>query len=164
MNREHKQEIENRKERFYRIAGMIGSVGAGAFSSATVEKVTLNIPAAEAKQIDLLVEQELYVSRADFLLTAATNLLQEHGIHVELAVNQSTSSKLTVASIAIHNHKSLEKLRAAGSQLDLYVTGIFRLSDDVTPELACAVIRSLKIRGSFQASPEVKDALKDRIC
>ena len=63
----------------------------------------------------------------------------------------------------MHNRKSLEKLRAAGRHLELNVTGILRLADDVTPELACAVIKSLKVRGAFQASAEVKAALTERI-
>lgn len=114
--------------------------------------------AAEAMQIDLLIAQGLYSSREEFLQTAARNLMREPGVQVQQAGGQ-----LTVAGIAMHSRKSLEKLRAAGKQLELNVTGIFRLSDDVTPELACAVIKSLKIYGSFQASAEVKDALKDRI-
>ena len=71
--------------------------------------------------------------------------------------------RLTVAGIVMHNRKSLEKLLAAGRQVELNVTGILRLADDVTPELACAVIKSLKVCGAFQASAEVKAALSDRI-
>jgi hypothetical protein len=63
----------------------------------------------------------------------------------------------------MHNRKSLEKLLAAGRQVALNVTGILRLADDVTPELACAVIKQLKVCGAFQASAEVKAALDDRI-
>jgi hypothetical protein len=65
--------------------------------------------------------------------------------------------------MAMHNRKSLEKLRAMGKQLELNITGMLRLADDVTPELACAVIKSLKIRGTFHASVEVKAALTNRI-
>ena len=114
--------------------------------------------AAEAARIDLLIAQGLYSSREEFLQAAARSLMREHGVQV-----QQAAGHLTVAGIAMHSRKSLEKLRAAGKQLELNVTGIFRLADDVTPELACAVIKSLKIRGSFQANAEVKDALKDRI-
>ena len=55
-----------------------------------------------------------------------------------------SAGQLTVAGILMHNRKSLEKLLAAGRQLELNVTGILRLSDDVTPELACAVINHSK--------------------
>ena len=63
----------------------------------------------------------------------------------------------------MHNRKSLNRLRDSGKQLELNVTGILRLANDVTPELACAVIKSLKVRGAFQASDEVKTALMDRM-
>jgi hypothetical protein len=37
------------------------------------------------------------------------------------------------------------------------------IGKEVPPELALAAIRSIKVRGSFRASPEVKEALKDRM-
>jgi hypothetical protein len=93
------------------------------------------------------------------LQSAARNLLHEHGMDLP----QPTASRLMVAGIVMHNRKSLERLLAAGRQVELNVTGIFRLSSDVTPELACAVIKSLTICGAFQAATEVKAALRDRI-
>lgn len=146
------------------MAGLIGTFGAGAFAGSKPEKVSLRLDADALKQVDLLVEQGIYESREVFLQSAARNLLHEHG----LDVNQSTpgempASQLTVAGIVMHSRKSLERLLAAGRQIELNVTGILRLSQDVTPELACAVIKSIKVCGAFQASPEVKTVLKDRI-
>ena len=139
------------------MAGLIGSFGAGAFRGSKREKIILTLEADEARQMDLLIEQGLYPSRESFLETAIRNLMFEHDVHVQPVVGQ-----LTVAGIMMHNRKSLEQLRASGKQLELNVTGIFRLADDVTPELACVVIKSLKVCGAFQASAEVKAALKDR--
>jgi Arc/MetJ-type ribon-helix-helix transcriptional regulator len=155
---EQQRKQEARKQSFLAMAGLIGTFGAGAFGGSKREKLTLSMSADELTQLDLLVERGLYASREAFLQTAVANLMREHGVQVQQAAGQ-----LTVAGIAMHSRKSLEKLRAAGKQLELNVTGILRLSDDVTPELACAVIKSLKICGSFQASVAVKDALKDRI-
>jgi hypothetical protein len=154
---ERKHNTEMLKGRFIAMAGLIGTFGAGAFTGAKTEKLTLTMSAAELQQLDLLIEQGLYASREDFLETAAHNLLREHGID-----HQQPVSQLTVAGIVMHNRKSLEKLRAAKKQLDVNVAGIFRLADDVTPELACAVIQSLKVCGAFHASAEVKAALKER--
>jgi Arc/MetJ-type ribon-helix-helix transcriptional regulator len=150
-------ETAQRKERFMAIAGLIGTFGAGAFTGTKQEKFTVAMDAAELAQIDRLIEEGLYLSREDFLQTAARGLLQKHGVEVP-----QTGSHLTIAGIAIHSRKSLEKLRAAGKQLELNITGMLRLAEDVTPDLACAVIKSLKIRGSFHASAEVKAALKER--
>ena len=156
---EQQRKTENRKERFLMMAGLIGKFGAGAFAGAKPEKLVLSMNADAIKQVDLMVEQELYSSREDFLQTAAQNLLREHGVDVR----QASTGRLAVAGIVIHSRKSLEKLHAEGRQLELNIAGIFRLADDVTPELACAVIKSLKVRGTFQASAEVKAAFKDRI-
>jgi hypothetical protein len=155
---ERKHNTERIKERFIATAGLIGAFGAGAFSSTKTEKLALRMSAAELQQMDLLIEQGLYASRESFLEIAAHNLLREHGVDP-----QPMTSQLSVAGIVMHNRRSLEKLRAAGRQLDVTVAGIFRLADDVTPELACAVIQSLEVHGSFQASAEVKTALKERI-
>ncbi|MBZ5508695.1 MAG: CopG family transcriptional regulator [Acidobacteriia bacterium] len=155
---ERKHNTEMLKERFIATAGLIGTFGAGAFTGPKTEKLALTMSAAELQQVDLLVEHGLYASRESFLETAARNLLREHGVDL-----QHAAENLTVAGIVMHSRKSLEKLRAAGRQLDVNVAGIFRLSDDVTPELACAVIQSLKVCGAFHASAEVKAALKDRI-
>jgi Arc/MetJ-type ribon-helix-helix transcriptional regulator len=145
------------KEQFMAMAALIGTFGAGVFARAKRERLELTMNADELMQVDVLVEQGLYASREDFLQTAAHRLLQAHGVET-----WQTAEHLTVTGIALHTRKSLEKLRAAGRQLELNVTGILRLADDVTPELACGVIKSLKVCGTFQASPEVKAALLDR--
>jgi Arc/MetJ-type ribon-helix-helix transcriptional regulator len=156
-NHEQQRKTEERKQSFLAMAGLIGTFGAGAFTGSKREKLTLSMGADELRQVDLLVERGLYASREAFLQSAARNLLHEHGMDLPQA-----TGRLTAAGIIMHNRKSLEKLLAAGRQVELNVTGILRLCEDVTPELACAVIKSLEVCGTFQASPEVKAALLDR--
>ena len=157
-NHEQQSKREDRKQSFLAMAGLIGAFGAGAFAGAKREKFELTMDTDQLKQVDLLVEQGLYASREAFLQSAARNLLHEHGMDLP----QTTASRLTVAGIVMHSRKSLERLLAAGRQVELNVTGILRICDDVTPELAGAVIKSLKVCGALQASPEVKAALIDR--
>ena len=157
-NQQQPGKREGRKQSFLAMAGLIGTFGAGAFARPKSQKFDVTMGSDELKQVDLLVEQGLYASREAFLQSAARNLLHEHGMELP----QATASRLTVAGIVMHNRKSLERLLAAGRQVELNVTGILRLNDDVTPELASAVIKSLKVCGAFQASPEVKAALIDR--
>lgn len=159
QNNEQQRERERRKQQFTMMAGLIGTFGAGAFSGSKREKLTLSMATDQLRQIDRLVEQGLYPSREAFLQSAAQNLLREHGVEAP----QPSPGRLTAAGIVMHSRKSLERLLAAGRQVELNVTGVLRLCDDVTPELACAVIKSLKVSGAFQASAEVKAALKDRI-
>jgi Arc/MetJ-type ribon-helix-helix transcriptional regulator len=157
-NHEQQSKREDRKQSFLAMAGLIGTFGAGAFAGSKREKLTLSMSADELRQVDLLVERGLYPSRDAFLQSAACNLLHEHGMDLP----QEATGRLTAAGIVIHNRKSLEKLLVAGQQVELNVTGILRLADDVTPELACAVIKQVKVCGAFQASPKVKAALIDR--
>lgn len=156
---ERQMKTEERRQSFLAMAGLLGKFGAGAFAGGKREKLTLSMGADELKQMDLLVERGLYASREAFLQSAARNLLHEHGMDLP----QAATGRLTAAGIVMHNRKSLEKLLAAGRQVELNVTGVLRLADDVTPELACAVIKSLKVCGAFQASAAVKAALKERI-
>jgi Arc/MetJ-type ribon-helix-helix transcriptional regulator len=156
---EEQSKREDRKQNFLAMAGLIGTFGAGAFAGSKRQKLTLSMGADELRQVDLLVERGLYASREAFLQLAARNLLHEHGMDLPHA-----TGRLTAVGIIVHNRKSLEKLLAAGRQVELNVTGILRLCEDVTPELACAVIKSLKVCGTFQASPGVKAALLDRTC
>lgn len=159
MPNNEQRERESRKQQFTMMAGLIGTFGAGAFSGSKREKFTLSLAADLLRQIDGLMEQGLYPSREAFFQSAAQNLLREHGVEAP----QPTAGQLTAAGIVMHSRKSLERLLAAGRQVELNVTGILRFADDVTPELACAVIKSLKVCGAFQASAEVKAALRDRI-
>ena len=159
MPNNEQRERESRKQQFTMMAGLIGTFGAGAFSGSKREKFTLSLAADLLRQIDGLVEQGLYPSREAFFQSAAQNLLREHGVEAP----QPTAGQLTAVGIVMHSRKSLERLLAAGRQVELNVTGILRFADDVTPELACAVIKSLKVCGAFQASAEVKAALRDRI-
>ncbi len=153
-NHEQQSKVEERKQSFL----AIGTFGAGAFAGSKRRKLILSMGTDELRQVDLLVERGLYASREAFVQSAARNLLHEHGMDLP----QAATGRLTAAGIVMHNRKSLEKLLAAGRQVALNVTGILRLADDVTPELACAVIKSLKVCGAFQASSEVKAALIDR--
>lgn len=161
MDSEGTQKEIRLKERFMAMAGMVGTFGAGSFSGVKSQKVVFSLSGPEAMQMDQLIEQGLYSSREDFLQAAARNLIRAHGAPAEPAAQDS--GHLIATGIVMHNRKSLEKLRDTGKRLEINIAGIFRLAGDVTPELACTVIKSLKVRGTFQASAEVKDALKERI-
>src|SRR4051794_5034400 len=104
-NREQQGKTSERKERFLAMAGLIGTFGAGAFSSSKSQKLEFTMDVEELHQVDLMVEQGLYPSREAFLQSAARNLLGEHGVDLPQA-----TGRLTAAGIVMHNRKSLEKL------------------------------------------------------
>jgi len=59
--------------------------------------------------------------------------------------------------------EGLEKKLEKNEMLNIITVGMFSLSDDITPELAQATIKSISVNGVFNASPQVKVALADRI-
>jgi Arc/MetJ-type ribon-helix-helix transcriptional regulator len=128
-------------------------------SGSESEKVSINVGLVDLGQIDLLVEQGFYSNRTDFLRTATRNLLATHSQTVQ---NQLTQRMMVIGVIA-YNAKSLTQLREENKMVDIRVVGVASLSDDVSPELALATIKSLKVFGAFRASNKVKVALQSRI-
>lgn len=63
----------------------------------------------------------------------------------------------------IYGRDALEKARKSRKRLAPRVVGLLSIADDVSPELARAVIESIKVHGIFRASADVKAALADRM-
>ncbi|MHB9143770.1 MAG: CopG family transcriptional regulator [Symbiobacteriia bacterium] len=118
-----------------------------------------NASVVDLGQIDLLVEQGFYSSRTDFIRTAVRNQMVQHAE----VVRQTVTRKTAVLGVASYRAADLEKLRKADDHVDITVVGLLSLTDDVTPELARATIRTLDVRGVFRASEAVKAALADRM-
>jgi len=93
------------------------------------------------------------------MVTAVRNLLATHAVNIREAVAKDSM----VVGVHAVGRKTLEGLQAKRKQVDVNMVGVLVLSQDVAPQLARATSRSLKIRGAFRASPEVKEALKDRM-
>lgn len=123
------------------------------------EKVTINMNVVDLGKVDLLVQEGVYSNRTDFIRTAIRNLLDKHNFEI-----QQTVSRHSFAIGALHyNHVDLEKYRAKNEKMNLKVIGLLSLDKHIPVELALEVIESVQVRGVFHASPEVKDALADRI-
>jgi Arc/MetJ-type ribon-helix-helix transcriptional regulator len=123
------------------------------------DKVTVNLGLVDLAQMDLLVEEGFYTNRTDFVRTAVRNQLQQHAE----AIRQTVLRKRFVTGLQRYSRAELERVVAAGEQLEIHVLGLATVEDDVTPELARAAIASIRVLGAFVASPAVKDALADRI-
>ncbi|MES2296832.1 MAG: CopG family transcriptional regulator [Pseudomonadota bacterium] len=123
------------------------------------DKVTVNLGLVDLAQMDLLVEEGFYINRTDFVRMAVRNLLQQHAD----AIRQSALRKRFVMGMQRYSRAELERVVAAGEQLEIHVLGLAALADDVTPGLAMAAIASIRVLGAFIAPPAVKSALADRI-
>jgi Arc/MetJ-type ribon-helix-helix transcriptional regulator len=126
---------------------------------AETEKITINMIAVDLGKVDLLVQEGFYQNRTDFIRTAIRNQLDKHDAAVQSAVVRNSYGM----GIFEWGRKDLEKTVAKGERKSFNVIGILVIDDDVTPELADQAIESIRVRGSFRASPAVKEALKDRI-
>ena len=123
------------------------------------EKITVNVGYVDLGRIDLLVQENFYSNRADFIRTAIRNQLTTHAD----AVNQSLLRKTLEIGLRDYSRADLEAAKAANQKLRIKVLGLARIAADVSPELALATIESITVLGALQASREVKAALAERI-
>ena len=126
---------------------------------ADTEKITINLSVVDLGRIDLLVEQGFYSTRTDFIRTAIRNQLDTHTQAIEETVSRLTAAMGVIIITADGLKKRLEK----NEQIDIRALGMLVIEKDVTPELALATIKSVKVYGVFNASNEVKEALADRM-
>lgn len=126
---------------------------------AETEKITMNMSVVDLGKIDLLVEEGFYSNRTDFLRTAVRNQL---GYHDE-SLKQSVTRKSMALGVLHYGTKGLKERAAKGEMIDCRVVGMLVIDEDVTPELATAVFRSIKVFGVMKANKAVKVALADRI-
>lgn len=123
------------------------------------EKVTINVGPVDLGRIDLLVDEGYYGSRTDLIRDAIRRLLDEHKDALsEAAVRR----EVTVGFVRL-GRADLERARKDKAKLDVRVVGRFELDDDVTADLADAVIARLSVRGSIRVSQRVLDRLGDRV-
>ncbi len=123
------------------------------------EKITINISVVDLGRIDLLVEQGFYSTRTDFIRTAIRNHLSTHGNMIDEVVTR----RALVVGVMGYTPEDLNRHLKNNEQVDIRVVGMLVIEKDVTPELAAATIRSIKVLGVFRASDAVKEALADRI-
>jgi Arc/MetJ-type ribon-helix-helix transcriptional regulator len=126
---------------------------------ADTEKITINISVVDLGRIDLLVEQGFYSTRTDFIRTAIRNHLSTHAQTIE----ETVTRRSIVVGVVDYTQEGLNRYVNRNEQVDIRVVGLLSIARDVTPELAVAAIKSIKILGVFRASEEVKKALADRM-
>lgn len=130
-----------------------------AVKTADSEKITINLGYVDLGHIDLLVQDGFYANRTDFIRTAIRNQLGRH----DEAVSKSVARQQLDLGLRRYTREQLEALRATGESLHIQILGLAVIAPDVSAELACSTIASIRVLGALQASPEVKAALGDRI-
>jgi hypothetical protein len=122
------------------------------------EKITINMNAVDLGKVDLLVQEGVYSNRTDFIRTAIRNLLDKHTFEIQ----QSVIRHSYVIGVLTYNRAALERYNSNGERVKIQVIGVLTLDTDIPPDLARSTIGSVNIRGVFNASQAVKDALADR--
>jgi Arc/MetJ-type ribon-helix-helix transcriptional regulator len=124
---------------------------------AETEKITINMNVVDLGKIDLLVARGFYASRTDFIRAGIRDLLNEHNDDFKRDADYKTAG----IGVMLESRDALEKLRKIGEKKDIFVIGMLWISEDVTPELALATIRSLHVYGVLRATDAVKAALAE---
>ena len=123
------------------------------------EKITINMSAVDLGKVDLLVQESLYSNRTDFIRTAIRSQLEKHNLEIQQTVTRNAYA----VGVIMYDRPDFERHLAAGEKIKLVVVGVLRLAEDISPDLAAAVIESIQVRGIFQASEAVKAVLADRM-
>ena len=122
------------------------------------EKVCVNLPAAELGKIDVLVAQGLYSSRTDVIRAGIRKTLEDN----QEAVHTVISGGARIGYQILHKAE-LEMARRGGTKLNLFVIGVLRIQNSVTPALADETIEHIQIFGSLKAPQAVIDRLGERV-
>jgi Arc/MetJ-type ribon-helix-helix transcriptional regulator len=123
------------------------------------EKITINMSAVDLGKVDLLVNEGVYSNRTDFIRTAIRSQLEKHTFEIQQSVTRHSS----VIGVLSYSRVDLEKRKQKGKKMSFSVIGMLILQNDIPAELAAEVVEEVKVRGIFNASPEVKAALADRM-
>ncbi len=126
--------------------------------AADSEKITINLGFVDLGHIDLMVQDGFYSNRTDFIRTAIRNQLERHAD----VMRQSVARRSLDLGLRHYGRAELEAAQRRGDALHINVLGLASIAPDVPPELARAVIASVKVLGALHASAAVKAALADR--
>ena len=122
------------------------------------EKVCVNLSGAELGAIDVLVAQGLYTSRSDLIRAGVRAVTEQHEPGLKRATRHATCFGVMALSRGI-----LQDEVDKGKRLKVFVVGICRIADNVTPELADQAIAEIQVVGSLRAPQAVLDRLGDRV-
>jgi Arc/MetJ-type ribon-helix-helix transcriptional regulator len=123
------------------------------------EKVTINLGPVDVGRIDLLVEEGFFGSRTDLIRTAVRNLLDEH----KESLNDAIVRHAYNVGVVVWPKSTFEELRKKNERVNLRVVGVLRIPHNVSPDLADAVIESIRVLGHLSAPAGVRQRLEPKM-
>jgi len=121
------------------------------------EKVCVNLPAAELGKIDVLVAEGLFASRTDVIRSGIRQVLETHDETVQRVVHTARMGYQLLTKA------ELETARNAGRKLSVFVVGVLRITNNVSPDLADAAIDRIRILGAVRGPDDVLRRIEERI-
>jgi Arc/MetJ-type ribon-helix-helix transcriptional regulator len=121
------------------------------------EKVCVNLPAAELGKIDVLVAEGLFASRTDVIRSGIRHVLESNTETVDRVLHSAMVGYQVIPRV------ELEAARRSGRKLSLFVVGVLRIPNNVSPELADEAIERIRILGAVRGPDEVLRRIEDRI-
>lgn len=119
------------------------------------EKITVNVNVVDLGKIDLLVEKGFYSNRTDFIKTAIRNQIENQNYVIKDIIIKNNFS----LGIVIYSKKDLEMLLVNGEKINIKVVGMLIFKDDISEDLALAVINSIEVKGVFKVNTDLKNKL-----
>ena len=123
------------------------------------EKITINLGGFDLGQVDLLIMEEFYSIRTDFICTTIRNHRGSRGS----VLKRTVARRAMVLGLQRHTRRHLESERAAGNQLHKEVLGQATIEDNVPAQVAAQTFAAMVILDLMHASAKVKAALAGRI-
>ena len=106
------------------------------------EKITINLGPMDLGQIELLVQEGFYSNRTDFVRTAILNQLTTHAEEVRQTL---------VLELQHYTRCDLEAVHEVGETLEIKVSGLASIADDVDPKLSLETIDSVIKKGRYDS-------------
>lgn len=122
------------------------------------EKVTINVTPVDLGKVDLLIGEGLYASRTDFIRAAIRRQLDG----AQLVIDQAIVRRRFTVGYHFLRAADLEQATRDGLRLSIRVIGVLQMANDVTPNLADAAIKEIRILGAFKAPAAVKERLRHK--
>jgi metal-responsive CopG/Arc/MetJ family transcriptional regulator len=116
------------------------------------EEIAISIDSTELGLIDLLVSEDIYSSRTDFINKAIKNQLQAYSEETKKMIIKSDWT----VGILVLTMLNLQQYEAKGVKVNMNVVGMLIISDDISFELIKKTVKTIKVMGSVRCNAQIK--------
>ena len=118
----------------------------------------INLAAAELGKIDLLVAEGLFASRTDLIRAGIRSVIDTHDEAVRRVALPDARIGYQLVTRA-----ELEVAKNTRRKLSIFVVGVLRFQNSITPDLADEAIDRIRIFGALRGPDDVLKRIDDRV-